>query len=109
MAGNNEAFQKAIKKGHSAAWDQQWDKAAAAYQQALEEFPDNPSALSSLGLAFFELHRYDELLLAYQKAAQASPDDPLPLEKVGQLQEQGGNDKEAVQAFLQAAELYIKN
>ncbi len=109
MAGNNEAFQKAIKKGHSAAWDQQWDKAAAAYQQALEEFPDNPSALSSLGLAFFELHRYDESLLAYQKAAQASPDDPLPLEKVGQLQEQGGNDKEAVQAFLQAAELYIKN
>ncbi|MGD0751448.1 MAG: tetratricopeptide repeat protein [Anaerolineales bacterium] len=109
MAGNDEAFQKAISKGHSAAWDQQWDKAAVAYQQALEEIPDNPNALTSLGLAFFELQRFDESLLAYQKAVQVTPDDPLPLEKVGQLQEQLGKNKEAVQAFLQAAELYIKN
>jgi tetratricopeptide (TPR) repeat protein len=109
MAGNNEAFQKAISKGHSAAWDQQWDKAAVAYQQALEEFPDNPKALTSLGLALFELQRYDDSLQAYQKAVRASPNDPLPLEKVGQLLEQLGNNKEAVQAFLHAAELYIKN
>ena len=109
MAGNEEAFQKAISQGHSAAWDLQWDKAAIAYQQALEEIPDNPNALTSLGLAFFELQRFDESLLAYQKAVQVTPDDPLPLEKVGQLQEQLGKNKEAVQAFLQAAELYIKN
>ena len=93
MAGNDEAFQKAISKGHSAAWDQQWDKAAVAYQQALEEIPDNPNALTSLGLAFFELQRFDESLLAYQKAVQVTPDDPLPLEKVGQLQEQLGKNK----------------
>ena len=108
MAGNNEAFQKAITKGHSAAWDRQWDKAAVAYQQALEEIPNNPKALTSLGLALFELQRYDESLQAYQKASQAAPNDPLPLEKAGQLLEQLGNNKEAVQAFLRAAELYIK-
>ena len=108
MAGNNEAFQKAISKGHSAAWDQQWDKAAIAYQQAIEEIPNNPKALTSLGMALFELQRYDDSLQAYQKAVQAAPNDPLPLEKVGQLMEQLGNNKEAVQAFLHAAELYIK-
>ncbi|MGD0877116.1 MAG: tetratricopeptide repeat protein [Anaerolineales bacterium] len=109
MAGNEEAFQKAISQGHSAAWDQQWDKAAIAYQQALEEIPDNPNALTSLGLALFELQRYDQSLLAYQKATQVTPNDPIPLEKVGQLQEKLGKNKEAVQAFLQAAEFYIKN
>jgi tetratricopeptide (TPR) repeat protein len=109
MAGNEQAFQKAISDGHSAAWDQQWDKAALAYQQALEEFPDNPKALASLGLAFFELQRYDESLQAYQKAVKAAPNDPLPLEKVGQLLERLGNNKEAIQAFMHAAELYIKN
>ena len=109
MAGNKQAFQKAIDKGHSAAWDQQWDKAALAYQQALEEIPDNPKALINLGLAFFELQRFEESLQAYQKAVQAAPDDPIPLEKVGQLSERLGNNKEAIQAFLQAAELYIKN
>jgi tetratricopeptide (TPR) repeat protein len=109
MAGNDEAFQKAISTGHSAAWDQQWDKAAVAYQQALEEFPDNPKALTSLGLALFELQRFGDSLQAYQKAAQVAPNDPIPFEKVGQLSERLGDNKTAVQAFLHAAELYIKN
>ena len=92
MAGNKETFQKAISQGHSAAWDQQWDKAALAYQQALEEFPDNSKALTSLGLALFELQRFEESLQAYQKAVQAAPTDPLPQEKVGQLQERLGKN-----------------
>jgi tetratricopeptide (TPR) repeat protein len=68
MAGREDIFNKAMNTGHSAAWDRQWDKAAQAYQQALEEFPDDPKALSSLGLALFELQRYDESLETYQKA-----------------------------------------
>ena len=109
MAGSEDIFQKAMSMGHSVAWDQQWDKAAADYRKALEEFPDHPKALSSLGLALFELQRYDESLQVYQKAAQAAPNDPLPLEKVGQLSERFGNIQEAIQSFLKAAELYIKN
>jgi tetratricopeptide (TPR) repeat protein len=109
MAGREDIFQKAMNTGHSAAWDQQWDKATAAYQNALEEFPDHPKALSSLGLALFELQRYDESLQVYQKAAQAAPNDPVPLEKVGQLSERVGNIQDAIQSFLKAAELYIKN
>ncbi len=109
MAGREDIFQKAMNMGHSAAWDQQWDKAAAAYQKALEEVPDHPKALSSLGLALFELQRYDESLQVYQKAAQAAPNDPVQQEKVGQLSERVGNIQEAVQSFLKAAELYIQN
>jgi tetratricopeptide (TPR) repeat protein len=109
MAGREDIFQQAMNKGHSAAWDQQWDKAAESYQQALEEFPDRPKALSSLGLALFEMQRYDESLQIYQKAAQAAPNDPVPLEKVGQLSERVGKIQAAIQSFLKAAELYIKN
>jgi len=109
MAGNEDVFQEAMSMGHSAAWDQQWDKAAEAYRKALDEFPDNPKALSSLGLALFELQRYNESLQVYQKAAQAAPTDPVPLEKVGQLSERLGNIKVAIQSFLKAAELYARN
>ena len=109
MPGNKEVFEEAMSKGHSAAWDQRWDQAAVAYQQALEEIPGSPKALNSLGLALFELKRYDESLRAYQKAAQTAPKDPIPLEKVGQLSERLGNNKEAIQAFLHAAELHIQN
>jgi tetratricopeptide (TPR) repeat protein len=109
MAGREDIFQQAMSKGHSAAWDQKWDNAAAAYQQALEEYPDHPKALSSLGLALFELQRYDESLLVYQQAAQSALTDPVPLEKVGQLSERVGKNQEAIQSFLKAAELYIRN
>lgn len=109
MAGRDDPFQRAMSEGHSAAWDQQWDKAAAAYQQALQESPNNPKALSSLGLALFELQRYEESLQAYQAAVRAAPDDPVPLEKVALLSERLGSIKDAVQAFLHAAELYIKD
>lgn len=109
MAGREDVFQKAMNVGHSAAWDQQWDQAVAAYKRALEEIPDHPKALSSLGMALLELGQFDESLLAYQKAALASPNDPLPLEKEGQIAERMGKRPEAIQYFLKAAEQYIKN
>ncbi len=108
MAGREDIFNKAMNMGYSAAWDQQWDKAASAYREALEEFPEHPKALSNLGLALFELQRYDESLQVYQKALQVSPEDPVPLEKVAHLSERIGNVNEAIQFFLKAAELYIK-
>ena len=108
MAGREDVFQKAMNEGHSAAWDQTWDKAAAAYQKALAEFPDNPKALTSLGLALYELQKYDEALKAYQAAARVSQEDPVPLEKIALISERMGDIRQAIQASLKAAELYIK-
>ncbi|HIE24439.1 MAG TPA: hypothetical protein EYP74_00395, partial [Anaerolineales bacterium] len=62
MAGNEAVFQKAMSVGHSAAWDQLWEKAAESYRDALTEIPDNPKALSSLGLALYHLQKFDEAL-----------------------------------------------
>ena len=87
MSGNQERFQQAMNQGHSAAWDQAWDKAAQYYRQALEEFPDQPKALTNLGLALFELQQYDDALKQYQKAARLTPTDPIPLEKVAEILE----------------------
>ena len=98
-----------MNQGHSAAWDQLWDRAAGFYRQALDEFPDNPQALTSLGLALIELQDYDEALHCYQKAEKGLPDDPLPLEKIAQLCERMGKLDVAAQAALRAAELYLKN
>jgi len=108
MPGREDVFQKAMNEGHSAAWDQAWEKAAGAYKRALAEFPDNPKALTSLGLALFELQKYKESLDVYQQAARITPDDPLPLEKIAQLSERLGDLKTAIQASLKTAELYIK-
>ena len=107
MTGREDEFKRLMNEGHSAAWDQAWDKAAIFYKTALEEFPDDPRALNSLGLALFELQKLDESLEVYQHAARISPTDPLPLERIAQISERLGQIKRAVQAAMQAAKLYI--
>lgn len=108
MSGREDIFQKAMNDGHSAAWDQEWDKAVAAYRQALQEFPDHPKALNSLGLALYQLGSFEEALQTYMQVAKISPDDPVPMEKVAQLSERIGDLKMAVDAALRAGDLFLK-
>ena len=108
MTGNQEAFLKAMNFGHSAAWEQQWDHATAFYQQALEEMPDNPTALASLGLALYEMQDFDSALIVYQRAAAVSPSDPIAFEKVARIQERKGKIVDAVQCYMQAADLQLR-
>lgn len=107
MPGREDIFQKSMNEGHSAAWDQEWGKAAAAYRKALQEMPDNPKALNSLGLALFQQGDYEQALQIYKRAAQVSPDDPSPMEKLGQLLERTGHLKEAIDIAARAAELFL--
>ena len=109
MTDREQAYQKAMNQGHSAAWEQDWKRAATFYRQALEVFPEQPQALSNLGLAFFELQEYEDSLRCYLKAVKATPEDPVPVEKVAQLYERLGNLERAQQVGLHAAELYLKN
>jgi tetratricopeptide (TPR) repeat protein len=108
MPGREDVFEKALNDGHSAAWDQMWDKAAVYYQKALEEFPDNPKALNNLALAQYQLQHYEAALEAYRHVIRVSPDDAIAMEKIAQLSEKLGNMNQAVQAALLAAELYLK-
>ena len=52
MNEKQDRFEYAMNQGHSAAWDQNWNKAADYYRQALAEIPDHPKALTSLALAW---------------------------------------------------------
>ena len=107
MPGREDIFQKAMNEGHSAAWDQEWGKAASAYRKALQEMPDHPKALNSLGLALFQQGEFEEALQIYKRVAQVTPQDPIPMEKLGQLLERTGHLKEAIDAALKAADLFI--
>ncbi|HSO27345.1 MAG TPA: tetratricopeptide repeat protein, partial [Anaerolineales bacterium] len=109
MTGRQEIFQQAMNQGHSAAWDQLWERAIGFYRQALDEFPNHPQALVNLGLALYESQNYQEALRIYQRAVQAAPEDPLPMDKVAQLFERLGQLDYASKASLAAAELYVKN
>ena len=109
MPGNTQRFQQAMNQGHSAAWEQSWDQAASYYRQALEEFPDQPKALTSLGLALYQLQNYSEALKYYRRVVEITPNDPVPQEKVAELLERTGNTNQAADTLMAVAELYIKS
>ncbi len=108
MPGREDIFQKAMNDGHSAAWDQEWEKAVSAYRRALQEFPDHPKALNSLGLALYQTGKMEEALQIYMNVAKLSPDDPIPMEKVAQILERTGELQKAVDASLRAGDLFLQ-
>jgi tetratricopeptide (TPR) repeat protein len=108
MAGDQESFSRAMTKGHSAAWDANWQEAADHYRQALEEFPENVLALSGLGMVLLEQKDYEGALASYLQAVKGSPEDPILTENVTRILDYQGNIEEAAAGYSKTAELYIK-
>ncbi len=108
MTGDSAKFQTLMTKGHNAAWELKWESAAQYYDEALKEVPDHPMALSSLGLAYFQLNQYDEALKLYQRFSVLNPSDPMPFEKSARIYERVGMLDEATQSFMQGAEMQLR-
>lgn len=53
----------------------QYDKAIAAYQEAVRIDPDDARAWNNLGVFYKELKQYDKAIAAYQEAARIGPDN----------------------------------
>ena len=105
MNEREKTFQEAMNLGHSAAWDQNWEEAVTHYRQAVQIAPGRAQAINNLGLAYFQLNRFNEAdklrkqqveraeyeaNLARRRFMQVDPDNPLhyknstvPLEKTG--------------------------
>lgn len=109
MPGNEKKYQEAMSQGHSAGWDQHWDRAVDFYKQAVEEKPDSEQAVTSLGMAHFELRQYEEAQKCYAKALKINPDDPLLVEKIAQIYERTGRLTEAAEMAMNAAELHLQS
>jgi tetratricopeptide (TPR) repeat protein len=108
MSGDQQAFLTAMNLGHSAAWDQNWPEAVNHYRTSLEQFPDDPMALISIGLALLEMQDYEGALMNYQKVSSISPNDPVPYEKIALIYEKMGRMKDAVKSGMQAAEMQLR-
>ncbi|MBT3240948.1 MAG: tetratricopeptide repeat protein [Chloroflexi bacterium] len=108
MAENDGIFHNAMIQGHSAAWDQEWSDAADLYRKAVEQNPSNPMAITSLGLALYELKKYSEALVCYKRAAKISPEDPLSIEKMADIYQRMDDIDQAIDSSMQAADLHLK-
>lgn len=101
--------QNILNKGHTALWEHDWDGAVQAYNAALQEVPDHPVGLSSLGLALFHQKKFSDSLRIFQQLARQYPEDPMPMERIARIYEREGLLQEAVRSYYQAAEKQLKS
>lgn len=107
MAGDREAYERAMNAGHNAAWEQNWADAIAAYGQAIQISKDDPDAHIHLGLSLLKAGRLDDALKVYTRAHQLAKNDPIPLEKSAEVLEAMGRLREAAQQYVNVAEIYL--
>ncbi|MBX3080004.1 MAG: tetratricopeptide repeat protein [Anaerolineae bacterium] len=107
MPGNQQLYEQAMVLGDGFAWDQQWEKATAAYARALQEYPEDTRSHNSLGFALLQAKRYSDALRVYMRAHQLDQNDPLPVEKSADVLDRLGRLKEAADQYIAVAEMYI--
>ena len=109
MTGDINVFNKAINAGHSAAWDQDWNKAAENYQKAVDEFPEEPKALRNLALSLFQLKNLEQSLHVYRQAASADNKDSLTMERIALIAERLGQIDLVVDYGMKASVQFMRN
>lgn len=107
MAKDRARYEEALNRGHSFIWDQQWDEAIAAFQAAIDEFPEEPAAYAGLGMAYMETNRLAEALENYKLAARYSRGDVIYLRQVADVQERLGQLSEAGKTYMAIGEIEL--
>ncbi|MBN2257712.1 MAG: tetratricopeptide repeat protein [Anaerolineaceae bacterium] len=108
MTGNQDSYKQYMSLGHNAAWDLDWLNAIEQYTLALQEIPDDPKALTAIGLAYTELQKYNEAIDFYNRAAKSSDGDPVVLERIARLYERIGDLSNATKVSIEAGDQYAR-
>lgn len=82
-----------------------FEQAELMYRQVLQEQPDNPAALHSLGTLAYQKSQYDMAIDLVGKAIASNPQIPQFHNTYGVILEAVGNAEEAIDAYRQAVRL----
>ncbi|MBI2845648.1 MAG: tetratricopeptide repeat protein [Chloroflexi bacterium] len=105
MSGNKTVYELALEKGHSHAWEEDWQRAAEEYRRAAEEFPEDPQTHRAMGWVLFRAGRLREALSAYRQVVELQPQDLAAQRRLVEIYLGLGRTREAQEALLSLAEL----
>jgi tetratricopeptide (TPR) repeat protein len=97
-----------MKRAASLAWDKKWSRAIQEYHKALDEFPQDVTVLTGLGLAYAETRQLDKALQMYKQAAELSPDSPEVIQRAGHMLERQAQWPEAANTYVLAADACLR-
>ena len=105
MPGNRALYDRAMEQSREAARQKQWDEALKQAVRALQEFPSDADARSSVVVALFNTGKYAQALQILEELRSADANNPFYLEYLARTHERMGNISAAVGAYTQLAEL----
>jgi Flp pilus assembly protein TadD len=73
--GAKTSVKEHFDKGNELAQAGEFDKAIEEYQAVLQEEPNNVSALTNMGVAYYNTGQLDQAIAQYQKALESAPND----------------------------------
>jgi tetratricopeptide (TPR) repeat protein len=73
--GQSPSVTDHFAKGNELTGAGDYEKAVEEYQAALQEEPDNVSVLTNLGVAYYNMDRWDDAVAQYEAALKIAPND----------------------------------
>lgn len=107
MANNRHAYDEALNRGVSYVWDQEWQNAIGAFEEAIAEFPHEPAPYDGMGTAYASLEQYDQALENFKQAAKYSRGDIMHLRHVADMQERLGQLSDAGKTYMAIGEIEL--
>lgn len=109
MASRQAAFEEAVRRAHSYAWEERWMKAIEQYELAIAQVPDDAMVRSGLAFAYLKGGRLREALSEYRKVCGLRPGELEPREKVAEILEELGRVMDAAQAWMSLGDLCVQH
>lgn len=107
MPGNRALFDRAMEQSREAARLMNWDEALKQAIRALQEFPQDLDARSSVAVALFNTAKYPQALQIFEELRRADSGNPFFLEYLARTHESMGNVDAAVATYGQLADLQL--
>jgi tetratricopeptide (TPR) repeat protein len=105
MAGNRALYDRAMEQSREAARQKNSEEALKQAVRALQEFPADADARSSVAVALFNTGKYPQALQIFEELRSSDPNNPFALEYLARIHERMGTTAAAVAAYTQLADL----
>ncbi len=105
MPGNRALYDRAMEQSREAARQKNWDEGLKQAVRALQEFPQDADARSSVVVALFNTGKYPQALQILEELRTNDPNNPFFLEYIARTHEQMGSVTQAISTYTQLADL----
>ncbi len=106
MAGNRAIYDRAMEQSREAVRLKRWDEALKNAARAVQEFPRDNDARTTVAIALFHTGKLQQALQLLEEMRASDPENTFYLEYIARAQERQGNVDAALATYQNLVELH---